>query len=47
MISKELSEAEKDDSSSPITMFVIIAIIGLIAAIGLVATLIILSKKNK
>ena len=47
MISKELSEAEKDDSSSPITMFVIIAIIGLVAAIGLVATLIILSKKNK
>ena len=47
MISKELSEAENDDSSSPITMFVIIAIIGLIAAIGLVATLIILSKKNK
>ena len=47
MISKELSEAENDDSSSPITMFVIIAIIGLITAIGLVATLIILSKKNK
>ena len=47
MISKELSEAENDDSSSPITMFVIIAIIGLVAAIGLVATLIILSKKNK
>ena len=47
MISKELSEAENDDSSSPITMFVIIAFIGLVAAIGLVATLIILSKKNK
>ncbi|MBQ5885399.1 MAG: hypothetical protein IIW79_03225 [Clostridia bacterium] len=47
MISKELSESEKDDSGSPIFMFIIIAVIGLAAAIGLIITLIILARKKK